>query len=432
LGLVIGQATVDNDSVLAITDDDWNSENHANVTEYADLAIGGLGTSFGTMNLLGQVRSSNTGYSNISTNYWYNRNTDAWVVRDATYWSTIYQQRVTGTTGEHGFYIYNESALWQYMQIGGDASTPWVYINKDNNDIDFIVDGDNDNNLIRTVASADAVAIGGTTVANADGTTTRLYVYSDGSSPSYPLGSGTDGASNIFVQHSAGASGSWGAGFLARHTRGSIASPSQTLSGDRLGFFLFGGIDNQGTPAWGNQAGFISYAAESYTSTGKGTRLELVATPTGSTSRQTIITIQDGVQIGSPSGGDLGAGILNVDVDVYLDNSKYTNPDYVLEHYYRGEISEFLDRPGAEEYEGLKPIDVTAEFMEANLHLPWIEHDNPSGLGGRNDMLLVGQETMMLHIIGLNKEVKKLNRELKKLRKIGDRVSAIEERLGGL
>lgn len=428
---MIGQQTVDNGAVLAITDDDWNVENHANVTEFTDVAIGGLGTSFGTMNLLGQVRTSNTGYSNISTNYYYNRNTDAWVARDAAYWSTIYQQRVTGTTGEHGFYLYNKSALWSYLQIGGDASTPWVYINKDKQDIDVIINGDNDNNLFRTVASIDAISMGGVLTANADGTTTRLYVYSDGSAPAYPLGTGTDGASNIFVQHSAGSSGSLGAGFLARYTRGSIASPSQTLSGDRLGFFLFGGIDNQGTPAWGNQAGFLSYANENYTSTGKGTRLELVATAVGSTSRAVVATLLAGIDVGGATGGDKGSGTINVATDIYKNNSAYTNPDYVLEEYYRGEIEIYKDSEGASEYGGLQPIDVTAEFMEANLHLPWIGRDS-SGVFDRGDMLLVGQETMMLHIIGLNKEIKKLNRELKKLRKIGDRVSAIEERLGGL
>ena len=127
----------------------------------------------------------------------------------------------------------------------------------------------------------------------------------------------------------------------------------------------------------------------------------------------TVVTIGTGVQVGAPTSGDMGAGTINVDTDLYKDGTVYDDPDYVLEHYYNGAISLFEDNPGASEYDGIRPIDVTAEFMKINLHLPWIGRD-VSGIFERGNMLLVGQETMMLHIIELKREVEELKAQIRK------------------
>jgi hypothetical protein len=126
-----------------------------------------------------------------------------------------------------------------------------------------------------------------------------------------------------------------------------------------------------------------------------------------------VVTVGAGVQIGAPTGGDKGAGTINVDTDIYKDDSAYANPDYVLEHYYRGSIVEFIDNPGAAEYFGFMPLEVTAEFMRANLHLPWINNEDPSGAFDRFDQLLVGQETVMLHILELEERVRELEEIVK-------------------
>jgi hypothetical protein len=120
-----------------------------------------------------------------------------------------------------------------------------------------------------------------------------------------------------------------------------------------------------------------------------------------------VMTLGPGLQLGSPTGGDKGSGTLNVATDIYKNNSAYTNPDYVLEHYYRGTVAEFINSPGAREYQGLMPLDVTREFMDANLHLPWVDR-GPSGAFGRFDMLLVGQESIMLYVLELEERIRVL------------------------
>jgi hypothetical protein len=285
-----------------------------------------------------------------------------------------------------------------------------ITVNPDSANMDFIINGDTEK-VFTMDAGLDSIIVGPkTTNAMPDTTTSRLMIFSDGSAPSYPLGTVTEGASNIFQQLSTGTSASFGAGFLARYARGTFASPTQTQSGDRLGFFLFGGRDNVG--GWGNQAGFLSYTTQAYTATARGTKFQIVATSDGASSRTVIMEFQDGAILGNPTGGDLGAGILNVDVDVYLDNSKYTNPDYVFEHYYTGKIEKFIESPGALQYGGLMSIAEVAAFTEKYHYLPWIEHDDPSGLGGRGDMVLAGQETLMLYIIELEERIRKLEAQV--------------------
>jgi hypothetical protein len=48
----------------------------------------------------------------------------------------------------------------------------------------------------------------------------------------------------------------------------------------------------------------------------------------------TAVTFTAGVQVGAPTGGDKGAGTINVAADIYKNNSAYVNPDYVFEAYY--------------------------------------------------------------------------------------------------
>jgi hypothetical protein len=130
-------------------------------------------------------------------------------------------------------------------------------------------------------------------------------------------------------------------------------------------------------------------------------------------SAATILTLTGGggVQIGAPTGGDKGAGTLNAAADIYKNNSAYTNPDYVLEHYYTNEIVQFADRPGASEYAGLMSIKDVAKFTQDNYHLPWINRD-PSGIFDRGDMLLIGQESLVLYIAELESKIDDLEHRL--------------------
>jgi hypothetical protein len=100
-----------------------------------------------------------------------------------------------------------------------------------------------------------------------------LNINSEGSSPTATLTSST----NVAGQ---------GPGFLGRKSRGTIAAPTATQSGDTL--FTLSGIGYQTTTgAWHSASAYIQMlASENYTSTAKGTYIDLATTLTGTTTRK--------------------------------------------------------------------------------------------------------------------------------------------------
>lgn len=377
-------------------------------TEWNAFSLGSGKTSSESMQFYTFEYNSVDWYGGFTLNAQYNPNTPAWEYRDNSNYAINVQMFVDDTNAQMWFEFTPKTTWTTQEWMKFDSSE--IAFNDDGNNINVRMEGENEDVFLMD-ASVDSIIVGPkTSNAMPDTTTSRLMIFSDGSAPTYPLGTVTEGASNIFQQLSTGTSASFGAGFLARYARGTFASPTQTQSGDRLGFFLFGGRDNVG--GWGNQAGFLSYTTQAYTATARGTKFQIVATSDGASSRTVIMEFQDGAILGNPSGGDLGAGILNVDVDVYLDNSKYTNPDYVLEHYWDGEIVKFANNSGALDYQGLMSIQEVKDFTKENYYLPWIDHDNPSGLGSRGDMALVGQETLMLYIFELEERIRELEKVL--------------------
>jgi hypothetical protein len=104
-----------------------------------------------------------------------------------------------------------------------------------------------------------------------------------------------------------------------------------------------------------------------------------------------------GVTIGAPTGGDKGTGTLNVAADIYKNNTAYTNPDFVFEHFYRGCVERFIESPGAKEYAGLMPLPALRDFTRRELRLPGID-DKPMGIFGRGDAALRLIEENSLYI----------------------------------
>jgi hypothetical protein len=197
-------------------------------------------------------------------------------------------------------------------------------------------------------------------------------------------------------------------GFNAYVSGGTEASPSATPSGSGV-YFSSRGWATGGYTLTRAYVGMI--ATQAYTASAQGTRIDIAATPDGSTTRAVVGKWQLGLQVGAPTGGDKGVGTINVATDAYKNNSAYVNPDYVLEHYYHGIIDKFADNEGASDYAGLLSIQDTADYMEANLHLPWIGRES-SGIFDRGDMALVGQETLMLHIIELEARIRDLEAQI--------------------
>ncbi len=130
----------------------------------------------------------------------------------------------------------------------------------------------------------------------------------------------------------------------------------------------------------------------------------------GSTAAGTVTyTAAGGLQIGAPTGGDLGSGKLNVAGGIYLNNTAYTNPDYVFEKHFTGTIEKFADRPRAKDYRGRLAIDELERHVAANLRLPGIP-DEPTDIFARGDIALEKIEEQALYIFELNARLDRLER----------------------
>jgi len=133
------------------------------------------------------------------------------------------------------------------------------------------------------------------------------------------------------------------------------------------------------------------------------------AAGTTTTSGTLAAMIGLGLQVGAaPTGGDKGAGTINVSGDIYKNNTAYTNPDYVLEHWATGAIVKYADKNGAAEYAGLRPLPEVEAYIRENLHLPGFGQEAAHGMFSGSDALLARLEEAYLYIFELEKRVKTL------------------------
>ncbi len=115
-----------------------------------------------------------------------------------------------------------------------------------------------------------------------------------------------------------------------------------------------------------------------------------------------------GLQVGAPTGGDKGTGTINVATDIYKNNTAYTNPDYVFEKYFTGDIVQFADKDGAADYTGLMPLSDLESYIQTNLHLPGLGQNVNHGLFSGSDVMLARMEEAYLHLINHDKRISSL------------------------
>jgi hypothetical protein len=120
-------------------------------------------------------------------------------------------------------------------------------------------------------------------------------------------------------------------------------------------------------------------------------------------------TASGGLQLGTPTGGDLGSGKLNVAGGIYLNNSAYTNPDYVFEHHFTGGIEKYADKPRARDYRGRLAIDDLERHVATHLRFPGID-DEPTDIFERSDIALEKLEEQALYLFELNARIGHLER----------------------
>jgi len=158
-----------------------------------------------------------------------------------------------------------------------------------------------------------------------------------------------------------------------------------------------------------------------WSSTNQGTVLQFQTTPLNSTAIATAMSLYAGVvvgsgttdpgagnmtvggaiEVGAPSGGMLGAGTINVQAGIYLNNAAYTNPDFVFEHHFTGRIAQFAEKPRAKDYAGLMALDDLAGHVRRTLRLPGID-DRPADIFARSDIALEKIEELTLYVLQLH------------------------------
>lgn len=120
-----------------------------------------------------------------------------------------------------------------------------------------------------------------------------------------------------------------------------------------------------------------------------------------------------GLVLGNATGGDRGIGTLNVATGIYLNNTAYTNPDFVFERHYTGKIERFAKRPGAREYSGLLPLAELERYTRENLRLPGI-NNTPHDIFERADIALRYIEELILYLIDHDRRLSELEAAVEK------------------
>ena len=110
------------------------------------------------------------------------------------------------------------------------------------------------------------------------------------------------------------------AGQTFRRADGVASAPSAVQSGETLGFY---GVRGYGATGYSSTdtGSFLARAAQNWTDSAQGTVAVLRATPNGSTTIADTLACQVGCIIGSPTGGDEGAGTLNVASNVLINGA---------------------------------------------------------------------------------------------------------------
>lgn len=131
----------------------------------------------------------------------------------------------------------------------------------------------------------------------------------------------------------------------------------------------------------------------------------------------TYATIGPGIQVGAPTGGDKGAGTINTAADIFKNNTAYTNPAYVFEHAYTGQIVRFADRIGAPEYAtwGFRPLAEVEAFTRANYELPIMALLPSAGLFDRGELMLASVEQSFLYLFDHERRITEQDRRIAKL-----------------
>lgn len=254
-----------------------------------------------------------------------------------------------------------------------DATNELVTVNESGEDVDFRVESDNDANAFFVQGSDGFVGIGTNSPA------LKLEVSSSGATARFTTSASGGVGINQYYQPNTTDGNQLVFNFLSDTT--GVGAATEQLFGQIIGRY-----DTHNHATRTGSFRFTTLQNGSF-----GTRVQIGA----------------GMQVGAPTGGDKGAGTINVSSNIYLNNSAYTNPDFVLEHWAKGYVELFRDSAEAKNYPGLMPLDELSSFLIKNLHLPGRDNE-PSGIFDRADLAQRWAEELHLYVLQLHERIKEL------------------------
>jgi hypothetical protein len=231
---------------------------------------------------------------------------------------------------------------------------------------------------------------------------------------------GANSVGSVIQWNSYAANGS----FIFFRADGALGSESMLAAGEVMGAFSFRGYNSSGYNNT-NYAVMRASTVGAWSSSNAGTVLQFITTAQNATSNAGVVmsiytgvvigggttdpgsgnlTVGGAMQVGAPSGGVLGVGTVNVAGGIYLNNSAYTNPDFVFERYFTGKVEKYADRARAGTYRGLMPLDDLAAHVRETLRLPGID-DRPTDVFERADIALEKIEEHTLYLLQLHRRV---------------------------
>jgi hypothetical protein len=162
--------------------------------------------------------------------------------------------------------------------------------------------------------------------------------------------------------------------YVQRRARGTTTAPSAVLNNDNLGLFSFRGYN--GTTMGGSRATITAQAAGNFTNSSTPTRLIFAVVPTGSTSPEQVMVIENG--------------------QVRINGQNLNVPDYVFEDDY-----------------ALMPLEELKVFIDRNGHLPGIAsagdvQSRGLDLAGSQMAMLQKVEELTLYTLQLQERLKQL------------------------
>jgi hypothetical protein len=294
---------------------------------------------------------------------------------------------VTIASGAQGDVLYRDGTGWVNLPAG--TSGHFLQTNGAGADPEWAAAGggwQDDGTVVRLVTTTDKVVIGNTTYAGG----AALSVEKSSSSEVLAVRNTTDGAGNQLCLF--------------------IGNQRATAADGDEAYFSFQLDCDHGL----TEMARITWEANDVTDTTEDGELRFAVMVAGTLT--THLTLNEtgaafdvgGVTIGSPTGGNKGAGTINAAGDIYKNNSAYNNPKWALQRYFTGHCNDSGPYAAPEGYSGLLEIDVHRNVARANNELPLMLLKPHGGLFDRGDLLLASLEEAYLYIYELHDRIRRL------------------------